>query len=153
MNVIQNYKSLKLEMKADKIRLNYLKDRKEELYQIYTGVKAVSFGEKEGGHTEGNNVIKLLDKLDEINVQTGLSINQEIEVLTERIKKQKTALGKLEKLLKSYNGIEYDLFYEIWVNGIKPTKAVRIIAERWSYDESHIWKNVYPKLKNNQVKV
>lgn len=55
---------------------------------------------------------------------------------------------KIAKNLKDLVGVEYELYYEIVINGLNVTKAVDKVAFKYDMDVSSIWKNYYKKVKD-----
>ena len=103
-----------------------------------------------------------------INIKIELNlINLRLEALQEKeeqLRKEKESLEKLsnkletilvqiEEKLKELKGIEKELLYEILVNGLNVTKAVDKIAFKYDMDSSNIWKNYYPKIKEDIKKI
>ncbi len=99
-----------------------------------------------------------------INIKTDIKlINLRLEVLKEKeyqIQKEKESLEELknkldnflleiEEKLKELKGIERELFYEIIVKGTNVTRAVDKISFTYDLDPSTIWKNYYPKIKDD----
>lgn len=99
-----------------------------------------------------------------INVKTDIDlINLRLETLKEKekqIMKEKESLIelknkldnfllKIEDKLKEVKGIERELFYEIIVKGTNVTKAVDKVSFAYDLDTSTIWKNYYPKIKED----
>lgn len=71
-------------------------------------------------------------------------------------KQQEKILQYLEKIdmeLKGLNGIEYQLYYEIIVRGLSPTRAIDKVAFDYNKDVSTIWKKYYPNVKKQLQKL
>lgn len=71
---------------------------------------------------------------------------ESLEILSNKLN---SILEQIEEKLRELKGIEKELLYEILVNGLNVTKAVDKIAYRYDMDPSNIWKNYYPKIKED----
>lgn len=80
-------------------------------------------------------------------------LTKEKESLELLSKKLNNILEQIEEKLKELKGIERELFYEIIVKGLNVTKAVDKIAFKYDMDSSNIWKNYYPKIKEEIKKI
>jgi len=90
-----------------------------------------------------------------------INMKNEIAILQERQKQIIEELNYIENILptkieslkiidtnlKELQGIENKLYYNIIVTGLSPTKAVQKVSFDFDKDESTIWKNYYPKVK------
>lgn len=90
-----------------------------------------------------------------------INTKNEIAILKERQKQITEELNYIENVLptkieslkiidtnlKKLQGIENKLYYHMIVTGLSPTKAVQKISFDFDKDESTIWKNYYPKVK------
>lgn len=98
-----------------------------------------------------NNSIAELDilyqRLELIKINEKKLLNEK-RTIGKTIEKYKEKTSQIRKLLSDLDGIEYELFYEIVINGLNVSKAVEKIAEQNEKDISTIWKNYYPKVKN-----
>ena len=84
-----------------------------------------------------------------IDVGTGMSLAGEIDEQQETVNTLQNYITTMESTLSKMSGIEYDLYYEIVVNGTQITKAVERIAEKYERDNQTIWKNHYRKIKKD----
>lgn len=57
------------------------------------------------------------------------------------------ALKEMEKQLKGLKEIDYQLYYEMVVNGLNANRAVEKVAFEFDLSPSTIWKRYYPKVK------
>lgn len=75
--------------------------------------------------------------------------NLEVEknLLENYVEKLKKCILEIEKNLKELTGIEYQLYYEVVVNGLNVTKAVDKVAYKYDKDVSTLWKSYYPNVK------
>lgn len=85
--------------------------------------------------------IRLLEKYQE-------NINEEINNLIETVDAQNKIIIQIKKDLSELNGIEYNLYSKIIVDGLNISKAIEKVAEEERKDISTIWKNYYPKIKH-----
>lgn len=58
-------------------------------------------------------------------------------------------IKEIEAYLKELKGIEKELFYEVVVKGTNVTRAIDKLAYIYDLEPSTIWKNYYPKAKEN----
>ena len=82
------------------------------------------------------------------------SIDHNLEALQKERKELNNLIETLEKNLniikenlQSLTGIEYELYYQIEVNGLNVTKAIDYVAMKEGLDSSTLWKNYYPRVK------
>lgn len=154
MFLIQTYTNTKCELEVAKTRLNLLMDRKEKLYCDYFPVTSKP---KEivvnGGEHEHDKMALYLHDLHNVDVGTGMSLAEEIEVQQERVNKLETYIKEMDTTLSKLTGIEYALYYEIVVKGISVTKAVTNVAESYNKDLGTVWKHHYRKIKKEIKKV
>lgn len=83
------------------------------------------------------NIIKERSKMIELEQK---QVNEEITELEKTIK-------IIEQNLKELQDPEYKIFYQMVINGLKPTEAVRRVSFEVGKEESTLWKNYYPKVK------
>ena len=154
METIRTYTNTKCELEMAKTRLAVLMDRKEQLYCKYFPITAtIKDDVVSGGKKNNDKMADYVHELNEVDIGTGRSLAQEIEYqravvdkLTHYIRKMGEALGKM-------NGIEYSLYYDIAVNGVRISQAVSNVAERYNKDDRTIWKYYYPKIKKEIKKL
>lgn len=154
MVTIQNYTNTKCELEMSKTRLNMLMDKKERLYCKYFPItpklKEINV---EGGIRNNDKMADYLHELHEIDIGTGMSLAEEIVYQQKNIEKLQGYLNTMSDTLAQMTGIEYQLYYEIIVKGIRISRAVENIAERNEKDTQTIWKNYYRKIKKDIKKV
>lgn len=150
MYTIRTYTNTKCELEMAKTRLNLLMDRKEKLYSKYFPItskqKEVSVT---GGEHDTDKMALYLHELYLVDVGTGMSLAGEIDEQQEVVNNLQAYINTMESTLAKMSGIEYDLYYEIVVNGTQITKAVEKIAEKHDKDEQTLWKNHYRKIKKD----
>ena len=150
MYIIRTYTNTKCELEMAKTRLNLLMDRKEKLYCKYFPITSRP---KEivvdGGEKDNDKMALYLHELYLIDVGTGMSLAGEIDDQQETVNNLQNYITNMESTLSKMSGIEYDLYYEIVVNGTSITKAVERIAEKYDRDNQTIWKNHYRKIKKD----
>lgn len=150
MNALKTYVNTKYECKILEYRLQWLLERKEVLEVKYLGIKSKPMGEMPTTHNVSNDssVIAFIYEYEEKKQRNGLSIKEEITALTSEINSLKTSLEKMEKALREMEGIEYQLFYIIKVEGKKPKKAVYTVSENSGMSLATIWR-YYRKMKES----
>lgn len=150
MNALKTYVNTKYECKILEYRLQWLLERKEVLEVKYLGIKSKPMGEMPTTHNESNDssVIAFIYEYEEKKQRNGFSIKEEITALTSEINSLKTSLEKMEKALREMEGIEYQLFYIIKVEGKKPKKAVYTVSENSGMSLATIWR-YYRKMKES----
>ena len=150
MNALKTYVNTKYECKILEYRLQWLLERKEVLEVKYLGIKSKPMGEMPTTHNVSNDssVVAFIYEYEEKKQRNGLSIKEEITALTNEINGLKTSLEKMEKALREMEGIEYQLFYIIKVEGKKPKKAVYTVSENSGMSLATIWR-YYRKMKES----
>ena len=150
MNALKTYVNTKYECKILEYRLQWLLERKEVLEVKYLGSKSKPMGEMPTTHNVSNDssVIAFIYEYEEKKQRNGLSIKEEITALTSEINSLKMSLEKMEKALREMEGIEYQLFYIIKVEGKKPKKAVYTVSENSGMSLATIWR-YYAKMKES----
>lgn len=153
MQSIKNYTNTKCELEMARARLNWLMDKKEKLYCKYFPVTVKPKELRVDGGQSSDKMSEYLQELYEVDLGTGRSLASEIEEQQINIDKIETYLLKMNKSLSEMKGLEYQLFYEIVVNGTNISKAVDKIAEENNKESNTIWKNYYRKIKNELKKI
>lgn len=154
METIRTYTNTMCELEMAKSRLSLLMDRKEELYAKYFPVTKQPKGDViKGGKKDSDKMAAYVHELNEVDIGTGRSLAQEIDYQRTIVDKFKRYLREMSETLSKMRGIEYSLYYEIVVNGINPSKAVSIVAERYNREDGTIWKYHYDKIKNDVIKL
>lgn len=74
-------------------------------------------------------------------------LHKEREYLLSFQAELKEKLKAMDMELRQLKGIEYELFYQIIVQGMNITKAIDKVAFDNDKEVSTIWKNYYPKVK------
>ena len=150
MNAFRTYINTKSELRIAEIRLNWLYEKKEILEVRYLGIKSKPLGEMPSNHNVGNDssVVAFIYEYEDKKQKNGLSIKEEITALELTVNSLKTSLDKMERALREMEGIEYQLFYIIKVEGKKPKKAVSMVTESSGMSEATIWR-YYAKMKES----
>lgn len=154
MLTIQTYTDTKCELEMAKTRLGLLMDRKEKLYCKYFPITAqLKDVIVDGGEKNKDKMADYLYELHTVDLGTGKSLAQEIEYQQEIIGKLQNYINTMNTTLQDMKGIEYQLYYEIVVNGVKISKAVENIAIKNDKDIGTIWKNYYSKISQDIKKL
>lgn len=150
MYIIRTYTNTKCELEMAKTRLNLLMDRKEKLYCKYFPItsrpKEIMV---DGGEKDNDKMALYLHELYLVDIGTGMSLAGEIDEQQETVNNLQNYINVMESTLAKMSGIEYDLYFEIVVNGTPITKAVDKIAEKYDKDNQTLWKNHYKKIKKD----
>ena len=150
MKSIQNYTNSKIDLQMAKTRLNVLMDKKEALYCKYFNITAkLKDAVVEGGVKNNDKMAEYIHELTKANPITGKSLEEEINEQLETVKKMEYYLDIMTKTLGSLNGIEADLYKEIAINGMRISKAVEKIADKYNKDVSTIWRIYHKNIKEN----
>ncbi len=150
METIRTYTNTKCELEMAKARLNLLMDRKEKLYcKYFPMTQTIKEDVVSGGQRNNDKMADYVHELHEVDIGTGMSLAQEIEYQREIVDNLQQYLNLMNDTLGKMSGIEYDLFYEIAVKGIRVSRAVSAIAERFNRDDQTIWKYHYSKIKKD----
>lgn len=154
MFAIRTYTNTKCELEMAKTRLNLLMDRKEKLYCKYFPITSRAKEiHVDGGERDNDKMAMYLHELYTIDIGTGMNLADEINEEQATVDKLQLVLNNMESTLANMTGIEYDLYYEIVVNGTQITTAVEKIAEKHDKDTQTIWKYHYKKIKKDVKKI
>jgi len=150
MDTIRTYTNTKCELEMAKTRLSLLMDRKEDLYCKYFPITAkLKEVMVNSGKHNNDNMADYVHELHEVDIGTGRSLSDEIEYQREIVDKLQQYVNMMNDALSKMNGIEYALYYEIVVKGVRISRAVSAVAERYNRDDQTIWKYHYPKIKKD----
>ncbi|MBR5593912.1 MAG: hypothetical protein IKW46_07565 [Bacteroidaceae bacterium] len=150
METIRTYTNTKCELEIAKARLGWLMDRKEELYCKYFPITARYKDDViSGGEQRNDKMDRYLAELYDVDIGTGLSLVDEINLQRTTVERLNGYIANMTDALGRMGGIEYELYYEIVVNGKRITKAVEYIAEKYDRDTQTIWKYYYPKIEKD----
>lgn len=150
METIRTYTNTKCELEMAKARLSLLMDRKEQLYcKYFPMTQTIKEDVVSGGQRNNDKMADYVHELHEVDIGTGRSLADEIEYQREGAEKLQQYLSLMEDTLSKMKGIEYALYYEIVVKGVRISRAVSIIAERYNKDDRSIWKYHYSKIKKD----
>ena len=103
--------------------------------------------------------VNIKTEYDLINLRIKSLDEKELQVMKEKksleeLKEQLyDILSQIEEKLKDLKGIERELFYEVIVRGTNITRAVDKVSITYDVDPSTIWKNYYPKIKDDIKKI
>lgn len=153
METIRTYTNTKCELEMAKARLSLLMDRKEQLYcKYFPMTQTIKEDVVSGGQRNNDKMADYVHELHEVDIGTGRSLADEIEYQREGVEKLQQYLSLMEDTLSKMKGIEYALYYEIVVKGVRISRAVSTIAERYNRDDQTIWKYHYSKIKK-EIKI
>ena len=148
MDTIRTYTNTKCELEMAKARLGLLMDRKEELYcKYFPMTQKIKEDVVSESHTKNDKMAAYVHELHEVDIGTGKSLAEEIEEKRAVVESLQQYLSIMEDTLSKMKGIEYALYYEIVVKGVRVSRAVSYIAERYNRDDQTIWKYHYSKIK------
>lgn len=154
METIRTYTNTKCELEMAKTRLAVLMDRKEQLYCKYFPITAtLKDVVVSGGDRNRDKMADYVHELNEVDIGTGRSLAQEIEYQREIVDKLARYINDMSESLGRMNGIEYSLYFEIVVKGVRVSRAVSNVAERYNKDDRTVWKYYYPKIKGDIKKL
>lgn len=154
METIRTYTNTKCELEMAKTRLSLLMDRKEQLYAKYFPIaQKLKDDIIKGGKKDNDKMAMYVHELNEVDIGTGRSLAQEIEYQRSVVDSLARYINDMSETLNRMNGIEYALYYEIAVKGVRVSRAVSNIAERYNVDDSTIWKRHYWKIKKDVKKL
>lgn len=154
MFTIRTYTNTKCELEVAKIRLNKLMDDKEKLYCKYFPLTAkLKEDIVDGGEKSKEKMAEYVHELHEIDWGTGKSLAEEIKYQQENVNRIQSYVNNMNDILSKLSGIEYELYYEIVVNGVGVSKAVSNIAEKYDKDTRTIWKYHYKLIKKDVKRI
>lgn len=150
MNAFRTYVNTKAELKIIEIRLTSLENKAEELAAKYLGIRMAPLFSETYQHypTNESTVIAFIYEYEDKKQKNGLSIKEEINLLKTEQKRLRESLARMEKALREMEGIEYQLFYLIKVEGKRPKRAVNLVTESSRMSEATIWR-YYAKMKES----
>ena len=88
-----------------------------------------------------------LDLVGRINPQTGMSLDEELEMLARQIAELNTVLKRIRAALRKMEGLEFQLYVAIVIDGLTVTEAVQKTAEKNYLSEQTVWRYHLPKIK------
>lgn len=154
MDAIRTYTNTMYELEMAKTRLSLLLDRKEQLYAKYFPVtQKIKDDVIKGGKKDNDKMAMYVHELNEVDIGTGQSLAQEIEYQRDVVDRFKWYIEEMDEKLSKLTYIEHALYYEIVVNGVGISQAVRNIAERYNKEDYTIWKYHYSKIKKDIKKL
>ncbi len=150
MVAIRNYTNTLLELRSCEERYHLLSQRREVYYVKYLGVKSPNYegvGGKKNWAVDGMSIF--LELVTTKNPETGMSLDDELEKLSNEIAELTKILKDMGKSLKSMQGIEYQLYCLIVIDGMATSEAVKYTAEKNYMSERNVWDRYYPKIKDS----
>lgn len=154
METIRTYTNTKCELEMAKTRLSLLMDKKEQLYCKYFPVtQRLKEDIVKGGERDKDKMASYVHELNEVDIGTGRSLAEEIEYQRAVVDRFTRYVNDMSETLGRMNGIEYALYYEIVVKGVRISRAVSNVAERFNVDDRSVWKYHYSKIKNDVKKL
>lgn len=152
--MLRTYADTIVELKVLQKRLQYLRERKEELFTLYIMPKATQVdtvgGQNMPHYTD--NVMRYVTALHTPN-DKGISLQDEILLCEKHINRLTVLLEEMTNSLIKLDGVEMDLFINIAINGLKVTKAVEKVASERYISTEAIWHNYYPKVKGELQRI
>ena len=154
METIRTYTNTVCELEMAKKRLSLLMDRKEQIYCKYFPVtQKVKDDVIKGGNIDKDKMAQYLSELYDVDIGTGKSLADEIDHQRGVVDTLNGYLNDMGETLGKMTGIEYSLYYEIVVKGVRITKAVSNVAEEYGIDDRNVWKYHYNKIKKDVKKL
>ena len=145
---IRNYTNTLLELRTCEERYRLLQERREVYYVKYLGVRSPNLekiGSGKNWSIDGMSVF--LDLVGRINPQTGMSLDEELEMLARQIAELNTVLKRIRAALRKMEGLEFQLYVAIVIDGKTVTEAVQEIAEKNYISEQAVWRYHLPKIR------
>lgn len=150
METIRTYTNTKCELEVAKARLSLLMDRKEQLYCKYFPVtQQLKSDIVSGGEKDKDKFASYMYELYNVDIGTGMSLADEIDYQRAVVDKLTYYVNVMSETLGKMTGIEYSLYFEIVIRGVRPSKAVSNVAEQYNVDDRTIWKYHYSKIKKD----
>ena len=145
---IRNYTNTLLELRTCEERYRLLQERREVYYVKYLGVRSPNLekiGSGKNWSIDGMSVF--LDLISRVNPQTGMSLDEELEMLARQIAELNTVLKRIRAALRKMEGFEFQLYVAIVIDGLTVTEAVQEVAEKNYLSEQTLWRYHLPKIK------
>ena len=154
METIRTYTNTKCELEMAKARLSLLMDRKEQLYCKYFPITAkLKDNVVSGGTPNNDKMADYVHELYDVEIETGQSLGDEIEYQRAVVDRLQRCINLMNETLSKMTGIEYTLYYEIVVKGVRISRAVSNVAEQYSKDDHTVWKYHYSRIKKDVKKL
>lgn len=149
MSSIKNYNNTLIDLHTAEQRLKVLQERKESLFWRICGSKGwvIQEGGKVSSKASKSSTEAFVEMINTPSLETGYSLNQEIEMAEEEVRILKAVLEVMAKGFTELKGIENNLYCSIVLDGLRPTEAVRKIAEDNFMTEDNVWRTYYPRVK------
>lgn len=154
METIRTYTNTKCELEMAKARLSLLMDRKEQLYCKYFPITAkLKENVVSGGTPNNDKMADYVHELYDVEIETGQSLGDEIEYQRAVVDRLQRCINEMSETLSKMTGIEYTLYYEIVVKGVRISRAVSNVAEQYGKDDHTVWKYHYSRIKKDIKKL
>lgn len=154
IETIRTYTNTKCELEIAKTRLSLLMDKKEDLYCKYFPLTAkIKEDVVSSSRPNNDKMADYVHELYDVDIGTGKSLADEIEYQRAVVDKIQRYINIMDETLSKMTGIEYALYYEIVVNGVRISRAVNNVAERYNKDDHTVWKYHYSKIKKDVKKL
>ena len=148
MEIIETINNVECKLQIEKTKLRSLLDEKEALYCKYFPItQQIKQDVIKGGKKDNDKMAMYVHELNEVDFGNGLSLAAEIEQQQKKVKRYENYIKEMQYCLENLKGIEYELYYEIAINGVGISRAVSNIAERYNKEDYTIWKYHYSKIK------
>lgn len=148
--ILTNYINTVNALKVAEARYESLKLRREALEQRYCGVHAIRY---DGDGTKNqpsnrDNILEYVIAITTPQTSTGMSIDDELGELADEIAELTDTVRKMQYYIKNLQGIEYELYTAMMIDGMRPAEAVQMVAENNYMSEANIWKTYYPQVRS-----
>lgn len=156
MSALRNYNNTVQELKIARKRLKVLKAKKEELFLRICYPKGWHSNDGSGAKSTSIPLSaseKFANIVNEPNDITGLSLNDEIEMTERDVKDLQSTIDEMNEILRNLDGIEYEIYTKIIVDGLKPTQAVQHVAQDHFMSEDNVWRTYYSKVKQYLIRL
>ena len=154
METIRTYTNTKCELEMAKARLSLLMDRKEQLYCKYFPITAkIKEDVVSTSRSHNDKMADYVHELYDVEIETGQSLGDEIEYQRAVVDRLQRCINDMSETLSKMTGIEYSLYYEIVVKGVKISRAVSNVAEQYGKDDHTVWKYHYSRIKKDVKKL
>ena len=152
--ILRTYTNTLLDLRSIQERLGVLQDRRLVLYTRYLGVKSPTYDKVGSGKNwtvDGMSIF--LEKISEVDPRTGLSLDDELELLTNQAARLTRTLKEIRANLRKMEGTEFELYAAIVIDGKSKSERVREVREKNYLSEQRVWRYHYPKIKEELEKL
>lgn len=147
MGIIETYSNVKHKLEIKQEYLENLLEQKALLHSKYNKLTSSMSEAPTNGSSISDKMTNYMIELTKVNEETGMSLNDEINVIQKEVEQLEVHLNKMTINLLKLHGIEYELYSQIAVKGLKLSKAVSMTSNIYDVTERTVWRVYNKKIK------